>query len=104
MTKALNALVASDFVIKYIPFGCGKREAHYKLTDPFCIFYLRFVDNYDSLPDIFWQQNVTSQRINVWRCKRQVLFPKKRHLFFPKCGKLFSLVCGILFSRIYAAL
>lgn len=42
-------------------------KAHYKLTDPFCIFYLRFVDNYDSLPDIFWQQNVTSQRINVWR-------------------------------------
>ena len=67
LTKALNALVASDFVIKYIPFGCGKREAHYKLTDPFCIFYLRFVDNYDSLPDTFWQQNVTSQRINVWR-------------------------------------
>lgn len=67
LTKALNALIASDFVVKYIPFGSGKKEAHYKLTDPFCIFYLRFVENQDSLPDIFWQQNTTSQRINVWR-------------------------------------
>ena len=25
------------------------------------------VENQDSLPDIFWQQNTTSQRINVWR-------------------------------------
>ena len=25
-----------------------------------------------------------------WRCKRQVLFPKKRHFIFLKCGKLFS--------------
>ena len=67
LTKSLNALIASDFVIKYVPFGCGKREEHYKLVDPFCIFYLKFVENRDSMMDGFWQQNIDSQPIVSWR-------------------------------------
>lgn len=67
LTQNLNALIASDFVIKYIPFGCGKREEHYKLVDPFCIFYLKFVENRDSMIDGFWQQNVDAQPIVSWR-------------------------------------
>ena len=43
LTKDLNALIASDFVAKYVPFGYSKREPHYKLVDPFCLFYLHFV-------------------------------------------------------------
>ena len=42
LSKSLNALIASDFVVKYVPFERSKREEHYKLLDPFCIFYLRF--------------------------------------------------------------
>ena len=38
LSKSLNALIASDFIIKYTPFECNKREDHYKLVDPFCIF------------------------------------------------------------------
>ena len=67
LTNALKALIASDFVIKYVPFGYSKREEHYKLVDPFCIFYLKFVDSYDDLPDNFWQQNTDSQNIVIWR-------------------------------------
>ena len=26
LTKALSALIASDFIIKYVPFGCSKKE------------------------------------------------------------------------------
>ena len=43
LSRNLNALISSDFVIKYVPFGFGKREEHYKLIDPFCIFYLHFL-------------------------------------------------------------
>ena len=43
ISKGLKALVASDFAVKYVPFGFSRREPHYKLTDPFCIFYLRFL-------------------------------------------------------------
>lgn len=62
----LNALISSDFVIKYVPFGFGKREEHYKLIDPFCIFYLHFIEGQRN-NEKFWQQNSTSASISSWR-------------------------------------
>jgi len=67
LTEALNALIVSDFIIKYVPFGFSKREEHYKLTDPFCLFYLRFVDSHTELSNDFWQQNVMSGSVSAWR-------------------------------------
>ena len=42
-SKKLKALVSGGFVIKYSSFGNGKREDYYKLTDPFCLFFLKFM-------------------------------------------------------------
>ena len=67
LSRHLNALIASDFIIKYIPFGCGKREEHYKLIDPFCMFYLHFASNQKKVNEKFWQQNVTSGPVSIWR-------------------------------------
>ena len=38
-SKMLKALIGSDFVVKYVPFGMSKREEHYKLIDSFCWFW-----------------------------------------------------------------
>ena len=67
MTKHLRALLASDFIVRYIPFGLSKREEHYKLIDPFCLFYLHFVQSQVKTNEKYWQQNVTSQPIVTWR-------------------------------------
>ena len=67
LTRYLNALIASDFVIRYVPFGFSKREEHYKLTDPFCLFYLHFLGNGKNLQNNYWQQNITSQEVVSWR-------------------------------------
>ena len=67
LSDALSALEESDFVIRYVPFGAGKKEEYYKLVDPFCIFFLKFVRGCDSLNDSFWQQNVTSPAVTAWR-------------------------------------
>ena len=66
-SKLLNALIASDFVEKYVPFGESKRNPHYKLIDPFCLFYLHFVDGHASMDTEFWMNNVLSPKINAWR-------------------------------------
>ncbi len=66
LSKTLDSLVASDFVIKYVPFGKGKRDECYKLIDPFCIFYLKFVDKQDSLTEGIWQENQNSAQVNSW--------------------------------------
>ncbi len=67
LSRNLNALIASDFIIKYVPFGLSKREEHYKVVDPFCLFYLRFVQNQNKFNAHFWQQNILSQAVVTWR-------------------------------------
>ena len=44
LSRNLKALIASDFVERYVPFGYGAREEHYRLIDPFCLYYLHFID------------------------------------------------------------
>ena len=65
-TDILKGLVASDFITKYTPFGKGKTE-FYKLTDPFCMFYLHFMDGKANLDNNFWQKSNLSARLNTWR-------------------------------------
>lgn len=67
LSRNLNALIASDFIIKYVPFGLKKREEHYKLIDPFCLFYLHFVNSKQQNNPKFWQQNTTEQAVVTWR-------------------------------------
>ena len=67
LTKELNALIAGDFVIRYVPFGISKREEHYKLTDPFCFFYLHYVRNQSMLDEHFWADNQNTPPIVSWR-------------------------------------
>ena len=44
LSKQLRALEVGSFIIRYTSFGSGKRQELYKLADPFCIFWLRFVE------------------------------------------------------------
>ena len=67
LSNSLSALIASDFIIKYVPFGMKKNEVCYKLVDPFCLFYLHFVENSTSLSKDFWKQNISAQSIITWR-------------------------------------
>ena len=66
-TKMLKALQASNFIMRYQPFGKGKREEAYKLTDHFCLFYLRWVEGRNSMTPDFWMLNHTSPSVTVWR-------------------------------------
>lgn len=65
--KLLNSLIVSDFIINYVSFKEGKSSERYRLIDPFCLFYLRFVKNNELLNESFWSSNVNSQSIITWR-------------------------------------
>jgi len=67
VTKLLKTLEVSDFIKSFIPFGKGKRDLHYKLTDPFCLFHLRFVQGQTEIDPDFWMHNVASQSVSAWR-------------------------------------
>lgn len=65
LTNYLNGLLASDFIIKYVPFGYSKRECYYKLVDPFCLFYLNFCQsNVDN--ENYFSENISSYKLNIW--------------------------------------
>lgn len=67
LTSQLNSLIACNFIIKYVPFGLGKRQECYKLVDPFCLFYLHFIEGQIKLNEKQWEQNISTQPINIWR-------------------------------------
>lgn len=44
LSLMLESLAESGFLTRYVPFGEGKKDALFKLIDPFCIYYLDFID------------------------------------------------------------
>lgn len=66
-TRTLKALIGSDFVVKYVPFGASKREEHYKLVDPFCWFWLHFKEGKQILQTDYWQKHIKESDIAAWR-------------------------------------
>jgi len=65
-TTILKNLVMSDFLLPYTSFSENKWQERYKLIDPFCRFYLTFMEGKHPQSD-FWQQNGTSGQLNAWR-------------------------------------
>lgn len=67
LTKILKSLEVSDFITSYIYYGHSSRDVHYKLTDFYTLFYLRFIDRKDITNPRFWQDNQLSPSLNAWR-------------------------------------
>jgi len=65
-SKQLKALESGSFIIKYDSFGNGKKDSFYKLTDPFCIFYLRFVSDSSSRKKNEWINLAGTQSVSAW--------------------------------------
>ena len=66
LSKQLKALESGAFIIKYYSFGNGKRDSFYKLSDPFCIFYLRFVSDSSPRKKKEWVNIADSQSVVSW--------------------------------------
>ena len=54
ISRCLHALTDGDLVIRYVTFGMSRREQHYKLTDPFCLFWLFFAGRQTEFTEL-WQ-------------------------------------------------
>ena len=67
LSNCLKALTGSDYVTAYVPFGRKKGETHYKLTDPFCLFYLHFSER-QAKPDYhYWLHYENAPVVSAWR-------------------------------------
>lgn len=67
LTTLLKGLVAGNFITKYRNFNGSKRDIYYRLTDPFCLFYLTFMDGNKTTDERFWSNNLHTGSLNSWR-------------------------------------
>ena len=66
-TKMLKALIASDFVTKYVPWGADNNEEYYKLSDCFCWFWLHFKEEKAVTERDYWMHHMKESEITSWR-------------------------------------
>ena len=66
-SNQLKALISGSFIMKYCSFGSSKREEYYKLTDPFCLFFLRFVGEKAKRRTTDWTNISDTGSAAAWR-------------------------------------
>lgn len=67
LTAILKNLERCDFVIKYTQFGNKSRDAIYRLSDFYTLFYLKYVNTNNSLDEQWWSKNFLSHSIEIWQ-------------------------------------
>lgn len=67
VSDILEALEKSDLIKPYNNFGETRRNTYYRLSDPFCLFYLNFARKNPTGNTTFWQDNLNSPKLNAWR-------------------------------------
>ena len=66
LTQVLNELELSGFIRKYTPLGRISRSSLYQLTDPFSLFYLRFMKDSKAQGSGTWLNLLDSSRWRAW--------------------------------------
>ena len=66
VTKVLEELLESGFISEFIPFNKNTKDAIFKLTDEYSLFYLKFMENNKSKGTGTWQTQATGQAWKSW--------------------------------------
>lgn len=65
LTEAINNLCKCDFLRKYYAYGKKERGAIYQLTDPYTLFYHKFIANHPNQDERYWS-NIKENEKNSW--------------------------------------
>ena len=65
-TKMLEELLESGFIQQYLPFGKAAKDAVFKLSDEYTIFYLKFIENSKASGDGAWVNKSQSTAYRTW--------------------------------------
>lgn len=66
LTKILDELLASNFIIEVAPFGKKKKDMLYRLADEYSLFYLHFMEIQSRKGQQEWMQTFASQAYKTW--------------------------------------
>ena len=66
VSKILNDLMESGFISEYLPFNKTAKDALFKLSDEYSLFYLKYIENSKSMGEGTWQTKATGQSWKSW--------------------------------------
>lgn len=66
LTKILEELLESGFISEFIPFNRTSKDAIYKLSDEYSLFYLKFIENSKAIGEGAWIDKSTSASWKSW--------------------------------------
>jgi uncharacterized protein len=66
LSRTLEELEECDFITKNLPIDKLKKEAIYRLTDPFSLFYHKFIKNHKPNIKDAWQVYSATQTYAIW--------------------------------------
>lgn len=67
LTKILENLGRCDFIETYSKFKSTVRNTIYRISDPYTLFYFKFVHNNNSKDEHFWTSNIGSPSVKAWQ-------------------------------------
>jgi len=65
LSKTLSELEASGFIEKYLPYK-GNKDALYRLTDEYSLFYIKFIEKSTPTTSENWLKIRTSNSYKIW--------------------------------------
>lgn len=66
LTRLLDELEVSGFIMKYIPFGKKSRNSLYQLVDFYTLFYLKFIKGTKPMDENNWINSIDTPGYRAW--------------------------------------
>ena len=66
LSNNLDELEAAGFITPYVPYGKSKRDIIYKLTDPYVLFYLKYVQKTEVKTKNIWHYLTNTPSWYAW--------------------------------------
>ena len=67
LTKVLENLERCDFIETYSRFKSSARNTIYRISDPYTLFYFKFIHNNKSKDEHYWTSNMNSPSVKAWQ-------------------------------------
>lgn len=67
LTRVLKNLERSDFVFKYNQLGNKLKDAVYRLSDFYTLFYFKYIETNNSFDEQWWSRNFQTHSVEVWQ-------------------------------------
>ena len=67
LSKILENLQRCDFIDVYSRYKSTVRNSLYRISDPYVLFYFKFIHGNHSKDEHFWSHNINSRQVSAWQ-------------------------------------